>query len=78
MATYSIKLTNHTQASPRLQQAIKSGLQDLFNQAVNAEAFLYDESMPARAKALMMLFKPRFIFGDKPQALFAAPAGSSQ
>jgi hypothetical protein len=31
--------------------------QDLFNQAVNAEAFLYDESMPARAKALMMLFK---------------------
>jgi hypothetical protein len=30
---------------------------DLFNQGVNAEAFLYDESMPARAKALMMLFK---------------------
>jgi predicted RND superfamily exporter protein len=29
-------------------------------------------------RALMMLFKPRFIFGDKPQALFAAPAGSSQ
>lgn len=31
--------------------------QDLFNQAVNAEAFLYDETMPAKAKALMMLFK---------------------
>jgi hypothetical protein len=31
--------------------------QDLFNQAVNAEAFLYDGAMPARAKALMMLFK---------------------
>ncbi len=29
-------------------------------------------------RALMMLFKPRFIFGDEPQALFAAPAGSSQ
>jgi hypothetical protein len=30
---------------------------DLYNQGVNAEAFLYDESQPARAKALMMLFK---------------------
>jgi hypothetical protein len=32
MATYSVKLVNHTNASPRLQQAILSGLQDLFNQ----------------------------------------------
>ncbi len=31
--------------------------QDLWNQGVNAEAFLYDESYPASAKALMMLFK---------------------
>lgn len=31
--------------------------QDLWNQGVNAEAFLYDESKPADAKALMMLFK---------------------
>jgi hypothetical protein len=31
--------------------------QDLFNQGVNAEAFIYDETMPAKAKALMMLFK---------------------
>jgi hypothetical protein len=31
--------------------------QDLFNQGVNAEAFLYDPAFPARAKALMMLFK---------------------
>lgn len=30
---------------------------DPWNQGVNAEAFLYDESMPAKAKALMMLFK---------------------
>jgi hypothetical protein len=30
---------------------------DLFNQGVNAEAFLYDPAFPARAKALMMLFK---------------------
>jgi hypothetical protein len=30
---------------------------DLFNQGVNAEAFIYDESQPAKAKALMMLFK---------------------
>jgi hypothetical protein len=30
---------------------------DLFNQGVNAEAFLYDAVYPARAKALMMLFK---------------------
>jgi hypothetical protein len=31
--------------------------QDLFNQGVNAEAFIYDEALPAKAKALMMLFK---------------------
>jgi hypothetical protein len=31
--------------------------QDLWNQGVNAEAFLYDESQPAKAKVLMMLFK---------------------
>ena len=31
--------------------------QDLWNQGVNAEAFLYTPEFPARAKALMMLFK---------------------
>jgi hypothetical protein len=31
--------------------------QDLFNQGVNAESFLYNPDFPARAKALMMLFK---------------------
>jgi hypothetical protein len=31
--------------------------QDLWNQGVNPEAFLYDSEQPARAKALMMLFK---------------------
>ncbi len=31
--------------------------QDLYNQGVNAEAFLYDEGFPDRAKALMMLYK---------------------
>ena len=30
---------------------------DPWNQGVNAEAFLYDEAKPARAKALMMLYK---------------------
>jgi hypothetical protein len=30
---------------------------DLWNQAVNAESFLYSDDMPARAKTLMMLFK---------------------
>jgi hypothetical protein len=30
---------------------------DLWNQGVNAEAFLYDEAKPARDKVLMMLFK---------------------
>ena len=30
---------------------------DLWNQGVNAEAFLYDETQPAKAKALMMLYK---------------------
>ncbi len=30
---------------------------DSWNQGVNAEAFLYDPTMPAKAKALMMLFK---------------------
>ncbi|HKI36449.1 MAG TPA: hypothetical protein VKA46_31615 [Gemmataceae bacterium] len=31
--------------------------QDLWNQGVNAEAFLYDPGLPPRAKTLMMLFK---------------------
>lgn len=31
--------------------------QDLWNQGVNAEAFLYSEQYPAKAKALMMCFK---------------------
>jgi hypothetical protein len=31
--------------------------QDLFNQGVNAEAFIYHEDFPARPKALMMLYK---------------------
>jgi hypothetical protein len=31
--------------------------QDLYNQGVNAESFLYNPDYPARAKALMMLFK---------------------
>jgi hypothetical protein len=31
--------------------------QDLWNQGVNAEAFIYDDKYPASAKALMMLFK---------------------
>jgi hypothetical protein len=31
--------------------------QDLWNQGVNAEAFIYDEALPPRPKALMMLFK---------------------
>jgi hypothetical protein len=31
--------------------------QDLYNQGVNAEAFLYNEAFPDRAKALMMLYK---------------------
>jgi hypothetical protein len=30
---------------------------DLWNQGVNAEAFLYDETKPAQAKVLMMLYK---------------------
>jgi hypothetical protein len=31
--------------------------QDLWNQGVNAESFIYDPELPAQAKALMMLFK---------------------
>jgi len=31
--------------------------QDLYNQGVNAEAFIYDDKFPVRAKALMMLYK---------------------
>jgi hypothetical protein len=31
--------------------------QDLWNQGVNAESFIYDESLPAKPKTLMMLFK---------------------
>ena len=32
MATYSVKLVNHTNATARLQQSINTNLQDLFNQ----------------------------------------------
>ena len=32
MATYSVKLVNHTNATARLQQSIKTNLQNLFNQ----------------------------------------------
>ncbi|MFO0877175.1 MAG: hypothetical protein U0840_07345 [Gemmataceae bacterium] len=38
---------------PRRDERFK----DLWNQGVNAEAFLYDEHFPARAKTLMMYFK---------------------
>jgi hypothetical protein len=31
--------------------------QDLWNQGVNAESFIYDATMPAKAKTLMMLYK---------------------
>ena len=31
--------------------------QDLWNQGVNAESFIYNEQLPARPKALMMLYK---------------------
>ncbi len=31
--------------------------QDLWNQGVNAESFIYNEAMPAKPKVLMMLFK---------------------
>ena len=31
--------------------------QDLWNQGINAEAFIYDPALPAKPKALMMLFK---------------------
>jgi hypothetical protein len=31
--------------------------QDLWNQGVNAESFIYNERLPARAKTLMMLYK---------------------
>jgi hypothetical protein len=31
--------------------------QDLWNQGINAEAFIYDPDLPAKPKALMMLFK---------------------
>ena len=34
-----------------------SRFQDLWNQGVNAESFLYNPDMPARPKTLMMLFK---------------------
>jgi hypothetical protein len=30
---------------------------DLYNQGVNAEAFIYDDALPAKPKALMMLYK---------------------
>ena len=40
-------------ATPRRDERF----QDLWNQGVNAEAFLYNPSFPDRAKTLMMLFK---------------------
>jgi hypothetical protein len=41
---------------------------DPWNQAVNAEAFLYDPDLPARAKTLMMYFK-RFREVDVPEMM---------
>ena len=40
-------------ATPRRDERFR----DLWNQGVNAEAFLYDPGFPDRAKTLMMLFK---------------------
>ncbi len=42
--------------------------QDLFNQGVNAESFLYNPEFPAKAKALMMLYK-RFREIDVPEMM---------
>jgi hypothetical protein len=49
---YSLNI-NHYDPIPKRDDRF----QDLWNQGVNAEAFLYDDSKPPDAKALMMLFK---------------------
>ena len=64
----SARRANSDQATPERRYSAKTykydpipnrdeRWQDLYNQAINAEAFLYDPEQPAKAKALMMLFK---------------------
>jgi hypothetical protein len=50
----------HYSSKPYVYDAIPrrdERFQDLWNQAVNAEAFIYNEALPAKPKALMILFK---------------------
>jgi hypothetical protein len=53
-------LTRQHSATPHVYDPVPrrdERFQDLYNQGVNAESFLYNPEYPARAKALMMLFK---------------------
>jgi hypothetical protein len=52
--------TRHFSKSPYVYERVPrrdERFQDLWNQGVNAEAFIYDPDLPAQPKALLMLFK---------------------
>lgn len=60
LETTDAPLTRRYSATPYIYDPIPQRderFTDLWNQGVNAEAFLYDESKPAPAKVLMMLYK---------------------
>jgi hypothetical protein len=55
-----VRLQRQYSAKPYVYDAIPKRderFQDLWNQGVNPEAFIYNDAYPASAKALMMLFK---------------------
>jgi len=53
-------VARHYSATPYVYDPVPKRderFQDLWNQGVNAESFLYSEEMPAKAKVVMMLYK---------------------
>jgi hypothetical protein len=58
MATYSVKLVNHTQATDRLKQAIKKHLQDLFDLvfADTSDSAVVDWGTAAASDAIVLHF----------------------
>lgn len=58
MTSYSIKLVNHTQATPRLQGVIKTGIQELFDQVFSgtADSAVVDWGTGAASDSIVLHF----------------------
>jgi hypothetical protein len=58
MTTYSVKLVNHTKATARLQQSIKTNLQDLFNQVFSgtSDSAVVDWGTGSAADSIVLHF----------------------